>query len=145
MSHEYSGPCIEFRGIKDRHGYGYLKIGEKTIGAHSLALRLHLGRSLGPGMFALHKCHNPPCINAEHLYEGTQAQNVRDAWNRGTLTGAILSPFSSASRKYSPEVYEDIVKRIRSGESSYSIARSMGIPRGTVARYVTKFRKGLIS
>lgn len=96
-------------------------------------------------MFALHKCHNPPCINPEHLYEGAQAENVRDAWDRGTLTGAVLSPFSSASRKYAPETYEEIVKRVRTGQSSYSIARELGIPRGTIALYVTRFRKGFIS
>lgn len=145
MKHEVHGPCIPFKGIKDRHGYGYLKIGGKTIGAHALALRLSLGRSLGPGMFALHKCHNPPCINPEHLYEGTQADNVRDAWDRGTLTGAVLSPFTSASRKYHPEVYEEIVRRARAGESGPAISRAMNIPRGTISRYITMYNKGLIS
>lgn len=31
-----------------------------------------------PGMFVLHKCHNPACINPDHLYIGTAKQNTHD-------------------------------------------------------------------
>lgn len=32
---------------------------------------------------ACHHCDNPPCCNPAHLYIGSQADNISDAWNRG--------------------------------------------------------------
>jgi len=34
--------------------------------------------SIPAGMFVLHKCDTPPCINLEHLYLGTHADNMAD-------------------------------------------------------------------
>jgi hypothetical protein len=48
-----------------------------------VALEQKLGRPLLPGMQALHTCDNPPCRNPEHLYEGTQKQNIADVLARG--------------------------------------------------------------
>jgi len=35
------------------------------------------------GMQVNHHCDNPPCWNIEHLYLGTQKQNIADMWTRG--------------------------------------------------------------
>lgn len=143
MSHEVKGECIIFKGWKDRHGYGHLVVKKVHFGAHALALRLHLGRTLGPGMYALHKCHNPPCINPDHLYEGTQKENVQDAKDRGLNTGAGLCPFTTAARKHPPEVYDRIIELKRTTSlSAQKIADLIGLPRTTVAMYVTRFNKG---
>lgn len=43
-----------------------------------LALEHKLGRPIKPGYLALHTCDYPPCINPNHLYEGTRKENMRD-------------------------------------------------------------------
>lgn len=38
-------------------------------------------------MCACHHCDTPPCINPDHLFEGTRADNVRDAQLKGRAGG----------------------------------------------------------
>jgi hypothetical protein len=49
---------------------------------HRLVLERKLGRTLRPGYFALHTCDYSICVNEDHLYEGTQADNGRDRSER---------------------------------------------------------------
>lgn len=37
---------------------------------------------LQPGLVVGHDCDNPPCINPDHLWLGTQYSNIRDRMNR---------------------------------------------------------------
>jgi len=65
------------RAIDDK-GYGRTKIGK----VHRLALERKLGRPIRRGFHALHHCDYKPCVNPDHLYEGTDKDNVRDRSER---------------------------------------------------------------
>jgi len=64
------------------HGGGYGQAGgersSKPLKMHVKALELRLGRSLNG--YALHLCGKPSCCNPDHLYEGDQVDNAKDAW-----------------------------------------------------------------
>jgi hypothetical protein len=47
-----------------------------------LVLERKLGRPIKPGYNANHDCDNPRRVNENHLYEGTQEQNMRDKFER---------------------------------------------------------------
>lgn len=67
-------------------GYGVLpKPYSRSRLAHRAALAFSLGRPLARGMSARHTCDNPPCCNPAHLLEGTHAQNMNDAYERGRV------------------------------------------------------------
>lgn len=81
-----STPCIETTRARDAKGYGRCAV--KRFGVnirltHRLAWIDHHGRLPEPGKFILHHCDNPPCMNVEHLYEGTIKENSRDMVLRG--------------------------------------------------------------
>lgn len=78
--------CIPYDGAVNEHGYGVLpgRVHGSRL-AHRAALAEKLGRPVIG--FALHHCDNPPCINQDHLYEGTQAENMADAVRRGRTRG----------------------------------------------------------
>ena len=75
--------CWPWLGGKGHFGHGKFYDGGRRRPAHQVAFELHHGRPVTPGLFVLHDCDNPPCCNPAHLYEGTQADNMRDRDVRG--------------------------------------------------------------
>jgi hypothetical protein len=42
-----------------------------------------VGRKLPRGLHALHHCDNPPCVNPDHLFPGTDMDNYQDSIKKG--------------------------------------------------------------
>jgi hypothetical protein len=63
-------------------GYRSITMYKKTFLLHRLALERKLGRPIRPGLLALHQCDCKPCVNPDHLYEGTPSNNTRDIFER---------------------------------------------------------------
>ena len=86
----YIGPttesgCILWAGCKNAAGYGVFSSG-KNWSRNRLAHRIAYERKNGPipeGLKVLHRCDNPPCINPDHLFLGTDADNVADKVAKG--------------------------------------------------------------
>jgi hypothetical protein len=78
--------CWTWVGTRRPDGYGVIGLGAKELGlirAHVLSWILHGGVKPGRGRFVCHRCDNPPCVNPEHLFEGTSKDNYRDMRSKG--------------------------------------------------------------
>lgn len=75
--------CWEWTASTER-GYGVLWYQRRREGAHRVSWLLSRGE-IPPGMFVLHKCDNPPCVNPDHLFLGDNQANLRDAAAKGRL------------------------------------------------------------
>lgn len=80
--------------------YGHFWVGGHSIGAHRFSLEIKLGRSLLPDMCACHTCDVGLCLRPDHLFEGTQADNVADRVAKGHLaTGIKNGAFTHPERR----------------------------------------------
>lgn len=78
------GTCWEWTGCRYK-GYGRFTLagrGTSTRATRALWFLLY-GRF--PALDILHACDNPPCVNPAHLSEGTHAQNMAEAGERGLM------------------------------------------------------------
>ena len=69
-------------GAKRGFGYGQLFVNGKNQSAHRLSWELHNG-PIPEGLWVLHKCDYPPCVNPEHLFLGTPQDNALDKCKKG--------------------------------------------------------------
>jgi hypothetical protein len=70
--------CWIWMGAEHYRGYGACGTIYGDCRAHRVAWKMTNG-DIPKGMGVLHKCHNPLCVNPEHLYLGDQKQNMADA------------------------------------------------------------------
>lgn len=64
-------------------GKGYGKITDKSADlAHRVAYILFVG-PIPDGLCVLHKCDMPSCVNPDHLFLGTRADNLADMDRKG--------------------------------------------------------------
>lgn len=80
--------CWPYQGYKLR-GYGYVTEGAgKACSAHRYMYRLVFGE-VPNDKVVCHKCDNPPCCNPNHLWLGSNAENVQDMWRKGRGKQAV--------------------------------------------------------
>lgn len=156
-----SGECWEWQGARDEHGYGHVHRRPRYISAHRLSWELTTG-SIPDGLFVCHRCDNPRCVNPQHLFLGSHAENVADMVAkgrsargdrngmrrhpdrrpRGVAHGLHIHPESiqRGSDHHHAKLNEEDVRAIRArvagGEPQRSVARDYGVVETVVSRVV---------
>lgn len=71
--------CWLWTGCRSIGGYGQICTGGgQRAYTHRISWEVHRGPIAG-GMYVLHRCDNPPCVNPDHLFLGSKGDNNRDA------------------------------------------------------------------
>lgn len=121
-------PCVETTWPRDRVGYGrHRPMG--VAGGQWFAHRWAWTQAHGPipeGMRVLHRCDNPPCVNPDHLFLGTQLENIADRVAKGRS--------ATGERQGQSKLTEAAVREIRAHPevSTYEFARRFGVHHSTI-------------
>jgi hypothetical protein len=118
--------CVLWNGAIRNNGYG-------CLGIHS-AHRLSYEFAVGPvpdGMHILHKCDNRLCINPEHLFPGTNSDNITDKLSKGRQAKGEMF-----NRKLTNDDVQSIRKAYRGGAAQKELARKFNVHQSHVSRIV---------
>jgi hypothetical protein len=108
--------------------YKHVRINGRRHGVHRLALQRKLERKIQPGYYALHHCDHKSCVNPDHLYEGTDKDNVRDMIKRNPEWLENVRKFTRSAEhlarlKQNAKSPDNIARLKRWRESQENIAR----------------------
>ena len=105
----------------------------KEVRAHRVSWELHRG-PIPEGMSVLHKCDNPPCVNPEHLFLGTQKDNAEDCRVKRRTTCGEKDP----RHKLTSKDVEGIRELRNSSNMSYrKLSKMFGVDRSTIIKIVS--------
>jgi hypothetical protein len=121
--------CVEWIGTLSDTGYGIIKKDSKKLYIHRVIYEKLCG-PIPAGMYVLHKCNNPLCSNIEHLYLGTQKDNMRDRSNSGRLR----------TDKYSNLTIEQLKFLASKNELRTTKMSKLNIPEGSIDRIILRAR-----
>ena len=119
------GPsCWEWTANKDKKGYGRIAATSavKNLKAHRVSYELHNG-PIPPGLSVLHTCDNPGCVRPDHLFLGTNADNMKDMINKGRGRRGERNPNS----RLTAAAVKDIRESTMRGESLRNIAARLRV------------------
>lgn len=135
VTKEDADKCWLFRGTLWPHGYGQMKYRRKKYFAHRVSYEIHYG-PLARDQRVLHKCDVPQCCNPNHLFAGTQADNVADMIQKGRNRVGEAHPNAKTS---AAEVIK-MRELASSGMTVSEISKLLGTKRTQVSDIVSRRR-----
>jgi len=133
------GGCWVWRGRTNEWGYGLTSVGGRSTRAHRASWEMHNG-PIPAGLWVLHRCDNPPCVNPAHLFIGDRAANTADmvAKNRQARHPGAKSPRAKLT--------DDAVRELRAlrsaGVQYKDLAARFGVSKSCVREAIIGSRWG---
>jgi hypothetical protein len=132
VSRKSEDECWHWTGQILSNGYGRISLGAKkdgSEGAHRVSWKLHNKKDIPNGMFVMHKCDNPSCVNPYHLSIGTPKDNTQDMIQKGRKR--TVSPKGEGNGK--SLLNAEKVRLIRSSKLNHAeLGRQLGVSTGCV-------------
>lgn len=115
--------CLLWTGSTDSGGYGICRVTKKSIPMrmHRVAWEIKNGPAPKNLIFC-HTCDNPPCVNPDHLFLGTNKTNAQDRDSKGRQAKGIFHGMAKLSE-------EEAIRILLDTRSHTDIADDFGVSR----------------
>lgn len=141
----FSG-CWIFTGATNDFGYGIVGTGgrgQPTDRAHRITYK-HFKGEIPPSMFVCHACDVPSCCNPDHLFIGSNQDNVNDMMRKGRNSLPPRNPHVVGSVHPCAKLNEDQVVEMKKlyaqGWTQKELASKYGVVRQTISKVVNNKR-----
>lgn len=127
--------CWLWKGTIHHLGYGVFWKNNKQLSAHRYSFKLKNGNDSIPyGFVICHTCDNKICVNPEHLFIGTQSDNIKDAAKKERMKGQKGEKNNKA--KLTLEQVNEIKKLASSNGwlTQEELAKQYGVTFSTIGR-----------
>lgn len=128
-----TGDCWLWIGACNPQGYGLLRSRAVSFLAHRMSYVLTNGK-IPCGLWVLHQCDTPACVNPNHLWIGTDLDNARDKQQKGR--GNQPKGEANGRSKLSQTQVLEIVRRYEN-ETARSLAEEFGVGIDTIFHIVS--------
>jgi hypothetical protein len=138
-----SDGCWIWTGGTANRGYGVIGCEDnprKQMHAHRASWIIHFG-PIPEGQQVCHQCDNPPCVKPDHLFLGTQAENLADASKKKRLVGnrGAFKGESNLQAKLTEDSVRDIRRRYAlGGITQGALALEFGVSEGLIGFVITR-------
>ena len=123
--------CWLWGASRDTKGYGSIGLfGRGTLARASRVAWLLSNGPIPAGQHVLHSCDNPPCVNPDHLFLGTNLDNAADMLAKGR-EAHLSGERNGRARLTRGQVAE--IRHARAVGAGYrALAEQYGVSEGTI-------------
>ena len=100
-----TGNCWLWKASRHGNGYGKFSLQDRACMAHRISWFLNQGE-IPNGLLVLHKCDVRHCVKPDHLFLGTQKENILDAHRKKRMKNlrGENHPFAKLKNKQAEEI-----------------------------------------
>jgi hypothetical protein len=124
-----------------QEGYGYIGFNKSIHLTHRVSYFIFIG-PFDEKLKVCHRCDNPSCINPQHLFIGTQKDNVQDCIIKKRFNRQIniKKGEQNPACRISDAMVSEVFNKLKSGIKQCLIAKEYGIGDSSVSRIKRGYR-----
>lgn len=130
VSPEPNSGCWLWTAQVDKDGYGVFRTVPTSTQAHRMSYKIFVG-DIPDGMFVLHRCDMPGCVNPDHLWVGTHKDNMKDMKDKGRRWVTY-----GERNKMAKLTDHDVFAIIKDNRTGRDIAHSHQVSETTISRII---------